>query len=524
MGWPCQSLIMGRGKKEAGFYYCAMNIHAWIKQVRKHIADAKPQLAKRQITEGEKQFTDAEGRATAALLKAELAEKQFKPEQALTHFSEAARGFWPMAAVQPEELALALIGQSAMLHKAGRYADAIASFEQTIAHCETHQLHNQLCRALRGCGFSHTCLGHHQQGIALTERSLQVAEQHDLPARQADALRNLAGICWDAGQDDQALAYNLRALQLARKEKDEYGIGQTLTNLSLLHASRHDYPRAQACIDEVKQTLAHRPEMMLWAHGSQFSLCQQTRQYEQGLHAAICEEELARQLNDVLHIGYALMHQSKALHFLGRNEEALAPIEEAAVLLRKLKKRTAIINAHLHLGRVHTALKNFAMGRTAITHAQKMAEEDKQHPYLFEVHELLSQLEEAAGDPRAALHHFKKAFEHRQKVFTTESESEMNRLKVQYETDVKERELQLLRHEKEKAAITYATAKKHYNLSPREHEILKLLVAGLSYKQTAAHLSISYETVRTHINNVYKKLEVSTNTEAVAKAIKEGLV
>ena len=61
-------------------------------------------------------------------------------------------------------------------------------------------------------------------------------------------------------------------------------------------------------------------------------------------------------------------------------------------------------------------------------------------------------------------------------------------------------------------------------LSPREKEVLNALVEGLSYKMIAARLSISFETVRSHIKRIYEKLRVHNNTEAVAKALKIGLV
>jgi DNA-binding NarL/FixJ family response regulator len=63
-----------------------------------------------------------------------------------------------------------------------------------------------------------------------------------------------------------------------------------------------------------------------------------------------------------------------------------------------------------------------------------------------------------------------------------------------------------------------------YHLSPREKEILQCLVKGLSYKMIASTLSISFDTVRSHIRNIYYKLHVASMTEAVAKALKERLV
>jgi DNA-binding NarL/FixJ family response regulator len=55
------------------------------------------------------------------------------------------------------------------------------------------------------------------------------------------------------------------------------------------------------------------------------------------------------------------------------------------------------------------------------------------------------------------------------------------------------------------------------NLSPREAEILNYVVKGYSYKMIAAELSVSLETVRSHIKKVYKKLQVNSATAAVYK-------
>jgi len=63
-----------------------------------------------------------------------------------------------------------------------------------------------------------------------------------------------------------------------------------------------------------------------------------------------------------------------------------------------------------------------------------------------------------------------------------------------------------------------------YTLSSREMDILKCIVKGNSYKMIADSCCISEGTVRTHINNIYKKLHVNSKSEAVIKAMKERLV
>jgi len=58
------------------------------------------------------------------------------------------------------------------------------------------------------------------------------------------------------------------------------------------------------------------------------------------------------------------------------------------------------------------------------------------------------------------------------------------------------------------------------DLSPRELEILALLSEGLSNKEIASQLKISFATVRTHLMHIYEKLHVRCRTEAAAKYLR----
>lgn len=60
------------------------------------------------------------------------------------------------------------------------------------------------------------------------------------------------------------------------------------------------------------------------------------------------------------------------------------------------------------------------------------------------------------------------------------------------------------------------------DLSRRENEILQLLAKGFRYKEIASQLYISIETVRTHIRNIYDKLQVNTRAAAILKLQKRG--
>ena len=61
-------------------------------------------------------------------------------------------------------------------------------------------------------------------------------------------------------------------------------------------------------------------------------------------------------------------------------------------------------------------------------------------------------------------------------------------------------------------------------LTPREIEVLRLIAAGLSNKEIGARLSLSVATVKTHLEHILQKMQVSDRTQAAVQAVTRGLL
>ncbi|MGB0291321.1 MAG: LuxR C-terminal-related transcriptional regulator [Luteolibacter sp.] len=61
-------------------------------------------------------------------------------------------------------------------------------------------------------------------------------------------------------------------------------------------------------------------------------------------------------------------------------------------------------------------------------------------------------------------------------------------------------------------------------LTTREEDVLRFLVQGLIKKEIADELDISQHTVDMHVRSIYRKLQVHSQTEAVSKALRQGIV
>lgn len=65
---------------------------------------------------------------------------------------------------------------------------------------------------------------------------------------------------------------------------------------------------------------------------------------------------------------------------------------------------------------------------------------------------------------------------------------------------------------------------KHYGLTPREVETLRLVTAGLTDKEIGERLEVSAWTIRKHVAHIRKKMGAASRTEAAATALRQGLI
>ena len=63
-----------------------------------------------------------------------------------------------------------------------------------------------------------------------------------------------------------------------------------------------------------------------------------------------------------------------------------------------------------------------------------------------------------------------------------------------------------------------------WHLTKREGEVLKQLALGLTNKEIAQSLGISYETVKEHVQHILQKLSVTDRTQAAVWAVRKNLV
>jgi DNA-binding NarL/FixJ family response regulator len=74
------------------------------------------------------------------------------------------------------------------------------------------------------------------------------------------------------------------------------------------------------------------------------------------------------------------------------------------------------------------------------------------------------------------------------------------------------------------AVVTMPAEPEGKKLSARETEILQLIAKGVSNSEAATMLTLSKATIRTHLEHIYRKLEVTNRVEAVTEGLRKGII
>jgi DNA-binding NarL/FixJ family response regulator len=66
-------------------------------------------------------------------------------------------------------------------------------------------------------------------------------------------------------------------------------------------------------------------------------------------------------------------------------------------------------------------------------------------------------------------------------------------------------------------------SKPEVKLTPRELDVVRLIVSGLRYREIAEELGLSHETIKTYVGRIRKKLSVDSKTKIAMWAVRSGL-
>jgi predicted ATPase/DNA-binding CsgD family transcriptional regulator/Tfp pilus assembly protein PilF len=381
-------------------------------------------------------------------------------------------------------------------------------------------------------------IGQYQDSESWYKKALKLSRRIDDPRSETATLAGLGRHALTIGEFSEAGEYLLEALEIARALKNSNLINRILTNLGLLAMAVGDLETAERYFQEsltsskemgkpyniannlvnLAYVLASRKE-----YGEATALYQESTHYYEG--GPMLQAERLTVLGQITFAegGYA---EAQRLH-----EESLELCVENSYLLQKAKNDAA-------LGRIALALNRVIEARSHFNTALHESVSIDAPPLILESIIGIAELTAYEGDPGGAFELAMLVLNHR--ASWAESKQRATRLleqidSVMSEGDTESMDRRVAEEDLDSVAAqllarlsvageSAASAKTATSqplldpLSERELELLRLVAEGKSNREIALELTLALGTVKSHLHNIYQKLDAGNRTQAINRA------
>lgn len=288
-----------------------------------------------------------------------------------------------------------------------KYSEAISAYKECVAICnELNEYHDEalmqmsIAETYRTINYKTNAL---EYAIKAASLFIHINNKRGL-ARTFNFIGNLHK---DLSNNSLALEYFIKANQLYSELNNQYGISTTTNNLGIIY-------------DEMGQSdtaLAY---------------------YQQFLQMAIDNGNIPSQGTAYNNIGFLY---AKTMHY----QKALEAYSKSLSISQEANDSLSIMNTNNNIASVYLNMGNTSKAENYVNTALKHTPRDKNLFFLAESHEILSKVYAANGNFRKAYHHQSINGEIKDSLFSMKTNEQIVEMQVRFETESKEKEIELLK-------------------------------------------------------------------------------
>ncbi len=256
-------------------------------------------------------------------------------------------------------------------------------------------------------------------------------------------------VYWRKGDYGKALDYCLKAIRIYEELGDKKGIAKSLHNIGIVHDLLGNYDKA---IDNHQKALKLRQEI-----GDKMGIADSlnnigivnyfSKNYEEALKYYLQSSKIREKLDDKKGLAKALNNLGMAYTELKQYDKALEYYLDSVKLRREIhdKDKSEMANIHNNIGLLYMIQKNYDKALEYLEKAREVAKKLEAKELIRENYDFLSKLYSAKNDYKQALAYYKQASEVKWSIYTEDSQKAVADMQAQYETEKKEKALELLK-------------------------------------------------------------------------------
>lgn len=334
-------------------------------------------------------------------------------------------------------------------HGLGQYAQSHALAKELVAIGREHDHAGALAKGLLMQGYCAFALHRPDEARRLIWEAERIANTtDDMDLRVRAAISSGESYAED-GNLPSALERLQAAAALARKNGDPVHIVMALNSLVRLYAKMREPEKGFGLLDEALAAAekANSPGRMATIRNAEYKLAIDTGQRERALRALQEGLALERAMGANKRVVATLVNLSDFYLKTGDFEHAASYAEQAVAAVRALNDRALAATAHLNLGQAYLGIGKVAEGKrhieTGVVGFEEIGDKPELQAALVEYGSAL----ERAGDLPGALQAYHRERKISNELFERRRQQAMLDLQQKYETDKKQRQIELLRSE-----------------------------------------------------------------------------
>lgn len=326
------------------------------------------------------------------------------------------------------------------------YIEAANAFEEGLAIDRIHLSINIPTR-LSNLGMVYSKQGNYLQAIEYYMEALELAEVDNDKENTSIILNNI-GAVYDAwGEYDKAIDYYQRSLRIKEEMGNRQGISNSLNNIGLVFSEWKKYDQAIANFKEaleIDMELGHQREMATRFNNIGL-VYYKINNYDSALFYYRKALELNSQLGNLDQVTF--QYNNIGMIYIDKADYATAKyyLELSLSTARELNLKADLTRVLSNLGYAYGMNGEFEQGEQYILHSLDLARELNLLQQEKVNYHRLSEIYEAKGDSRLALEYFKKSRVIEDSLFNREMHEQIADFEVKYESERKQKEIELLK-------------------------------------------------------------------------------
>jgi diguanylate cyclase (GGDEF)-like protein len=333
-----------------------------------------------------------------------------------------------------------------------------------------------IAASLNSLGISYKNLGDNHLALEYYHRALQIREEQGDKQAIAALLNNMGIVYRNLGERAKALEIFLRALHINEELGDKQGIAFLSNSLGNLYV---DLGQNDKALEAYQRTLTLSEEMgdkkSLTGTLSNIGLVYQNLgKHEKALELQFKCLQIARETGDQRSTAQALTNIGSAYKSLAQYDKALDYTKQALTMQESLASKSSILILLENLGTIYSKAGRHKEGIENLNKALQLAESSGLKTHVKNIYNDLWQAYRESSDYKSSLESHIKLSEINREISSADSEKRLAELQVQYETEKKQKAIQLLTRDKQIQALELLHQQDSINQLQRDTEV-KLL-------------------------------------------------